>query len=313
MLWHLLNPIFDLFIKTLSSIAPITIFVAVSLTVASKYERLSCNAGRRWWNINGLKTDMFYTFLIPFFIPQMRAIAAIGVSKLFYLVNAVLFIDFHGLMQLTELPIPAQVAIYVILNDFILYWFHRAFHGRRLWLIHAVHHSATDVDWTTSGRFHPLNFLMGSMLVSSALIYMGTSPVVVLIIAYPDALHSYLVHANLNFTFGPLKYLIASPVFHRWHHTPTRQAGNKNFGATFALWDVLFGTFHMPKGLLPDVYGLESSSFPTGFLGQLVFPFSGVPPYLRMLATKYLRHLNILPDDASQLMIKKVLRVTRYF
>ena len=34
--------------------------------------------------------------------------------------------------------------------------------------------------------------------------------------------HSAFVHANLNWTFGPLRYVISSPVFHRWHHSRER-------------------------------------------------------------------------------------------
>ena len=74
------------------------------------------------------------------------------------------------------------------------------------------------------------------------------------------------VHANLNWTFGPLKYVIATPVFHRWHHGPPHLGGNKNFAPTFALWDYLFGTFYMPEGELPKEYGVDDPHMPQGFL-----------------------------------------------
>ena len=64
--------------------------------------------------------------------------------------------------------------------------------------------------------------------------------------------HSAFVHANLNWTLGPFKYVLATPVFHRWHHTSLEEGGNTNFAGTFPLWDLLFGTFRMPENRLPD-------------------------------------------------------------
>jgi sterol desaturase/sphingolipid hydroxylase (fatty acid hydroxylase superfamily) len=58
------------------------------------------------------------------------------------------------------------------------------------------------------------------------------------------------VHANLR-TLGPFKYVLATPVFHRWHHTPFEDGGDTNFAGTFPIWDILFGTFRMPKNRLP--------------------------------------------------------------
>ena len=68
--------------------------------------------------------------------------------------------------------------------------------------------------------------------------------------------HSAFVHANLDWTLGPFKYVIAGPVFHRWHHTAADRGGEKNFAATFPILDVIFGTFYMPAGQLPDNYGI---------------------------------------------------------
>ena len=39
----------------------------------------------------------------------------------------------------------AQAVQMVILIDFIGYWLHRAFHGERLWLFHAIHHSSVEL------------------------------------------------------------------------------------------------------------------------------------------------------------------------
>jgi len=149
----------------------------------------------------------------------------------------------------------------------------RTWYGRSLWRYHAIHHSAEDVDWTTAYRFHPVNLLFGTFLVSAVMLFAGISPTVALFTVPFDTVTAYFVHANLNWTLGPLRYVLATPVFHRWHHTPPAEGGNANFAPLFSLWDVLFGTFHMPEGRIPAHYGVDDPVFPRGFLGQLAYPF----------------------------------------
>ena len=179
----------------------------------------------------------------------------------------------NGRGPLSDLPFWAQVPIYVVASDFMLYWAHRIFHGRAFWRYHAIHHSAEDVDWTTAYRFHPVNLWFGTFLVGAIMLFAGISPTVVLFMVPFDTVTAYFVHANLNWTFGPLKYVLATPVFHRWHHTSPAEGGNANFAPLFSLWDVLFGTFYMPQGKVPAHYGVDDLMFPSGFLGQLAYPF----------------------------------------
>jgi hypothetical protein len=82
-----------------------------------------------------------------------------------------------------------------------------------------------------------------------------------------------VVHANLNWTFGPLRFVFASPVFHRWHHTTLEEGLNKNFAPTFPFLDLVFGTFYMPPGKLPEQFGNGESDFPEDFWGQFCYPF----------------------------------------
>ena len=43
--------------------------------------------------------------------------------------------------------------------------------------------------------------------------------------AFVRVFMSAFVHANLNWTLGPFRYVLASPVFHRWHHTALERGG----------------------------------------------------------------------------------------
>ena len=146
-----------------------------------------------------------------------------------------------------------------------------------MWRFHAIHHSATEVDWTTTYRFHPINLMLQPALVSMIMMTAGISPAVMIFFVPFDIVTAAWVHSNLNWTLGPLKYLIAGPVFHRWHHGPANDGGSSNFSPTFAVWDWLFGTFHMPEGRLPQTFGVDDHHFPEGYFAQLAYPFKKQP------------------------------------
>ncbi|HEY3814124.1 MAG TPA: sterol desaturase family protein [Caulobacteraceae bacterium] len=180
----------------------------------------------------------------------------------------------HGYGPQRSLPIWLQVLLVFVVTDVIQYWLHRAFHTSVLWPFHAVHHSAESVDWTTTFRVHPVQFLIYSAGVAMLVAVMGFSPVTFVVVAPVNFFVGTFVHSNLNWTLGPLRYVIATPVFHRWHHSNDPALCNKNFAPTFPVLDLMFGTFHMPKDRLPSDYGAEG--VPPNFLGQMAYPFAAL-------------------------------------
>lgn len=175
--------------------------------------------------------------------------------------------------RLAGQPAWLQVAGGLLLGDLMLYWLHRAFHRGRLWPFHAVHHSSTEVDWLSGTRFHPVNDVLVRLPQVMALYLMGYSPKVLAAVTPFVALHSMTVHANVPWDYGPLRGLIASPRFHRWHHTTRREGMDKNFAGLFPFIDMAFGTYYMPADRRPDRFGIEKGDMPDGLLGQLAYPF----------------------------------------
>ena len=82
-----------------------------------------------------------------------------------------------------------------------------------------------------------------------------------------------MLHANVNWSFGPLRYGIATPGFHRWHHAADAVALDKNFAGLFPVWDLRFGTFYLPAHA-PERFGVANARVPDGLWAQLRFPFS---------------------------------------
>ena len=85
--------------------------------------------------------------------------------------------------------------------------------------------------------------------------------------------YALLLHANLNWSYGRFGYILASPVFHRWHHTSEAEGLDKNFAGLFPFIDAVFGTLYLPRGRQPERFGLVDDDVPDGLLGQLAYPF----------------------------------------
>ena len=178
-------------------------------------------------------------------------------------------------------PLLLQIGAFLLLADFLAYWSHRAHHTiGRLWKLHSVHHSSTEVDWLSSVRVHPLNDAIGSTIVATPLLLLGFSAGTLGAYLPFLALYAIMLHANVGWSFGPLRYVIASPAFHRWHHSAEPEAVNRNFAGLFPFWDHLFGTLYLPKDRRPARFGVVGDAPPPAFLPQLLYPFrsSRKPP-----------------------------------
>jgi sterol desaturase/sphingolipid hydroxylase (fatty acid hydroxylase superfamily) len=254
---------------------PISLGLAIVFTVLTSF--WACNPGKPWWHKNDIVTDLCYWFFIPVIARYLRiGLLIVGAALLFRIYTADGLIAFYdnGHGPLAALPLPVQMIIFLVGSDIILYCSHRWFHGRRMWKYHAVHHSSEDLEWISAARFHPVELFLRNVPADVIMLVIGISPNVLIVLGPLTIAHSAFVHANLDWTLGPFKYVIAGPVFHRWHHTAADRGGEKNFASTFPVLDLIFGTFYMPKGELPDHYGVDEREYPTTFGAQLVHPFT---------------------------------------
>ena len=259
---------------TVFKLLPVTIALGVSFAVLSAF--WACNPGRPWWRKRELLTDVCYWIIIPLFARYLRiGLLVMGAAMIFGIASAEGLVEFYdnGHGPLAQLPLAVQAAIFLVGSDVMNYWIHRGFHGRTMWRYHAVHHSSEDLDWVSAARFHPVNIFLGSVATDVVLLLAGISPNVLVFLGPFTVAHSAFVHANLNWTLGPFRYVLAGPVFHRWHHTAAEEGGEKNFASTLPILDVLFGTFYMPENKLPAAYGIADRSFPPSFGQQMIYPF----------------------------------------
>lgn len=165
-----------------------------------------------------------------------------------------------GLFNAAILPTATLVAATLLIRAFISFFTHYLMHRIPLfWRVHRVHHLDTELDVTTTVRFHPLEFAIALIPGLPLVIAFGLAPWVLLLYEVFDAGITVFSHANMR--LSPrlekwLHYLVVTPDLHRVHHSAQRSETNSNYGAVFPLWDLVFGTFrtrtdqeHMQLGL----------------------------------------------------------------
>jgi sterol desaturase/sphingolipid hydroxylase (fatty acid hydroxylase superfamily) len=172
-----------------------------------------------------------------------------------------------------------QVAAVLLLRDIFIYIKHRIFHTSKYWLFHSIHHGSEELNWLSAARFHPFEMLVetgGEFICFAACGVAGFDYAAISVAVFIIGFYDFFIHSNLRWTFGPLRYVLVSPVQHRWHHSDAPEAIDKNFAAMFACIDVALGTFYMPKDVIPADTGLSGearATHPHSFLGQFLLPF----------------------------------------
>jgi sterol desaturase/sphingolipid hydroxylase (fatty acid hydroxylase superfamily) len=228
----------------------------------------------------GWRTDVVYWFAtILLTKPLVRLILLIPFGALILAqvtsIDVVKMGTYSGYGPLSRQPVWLQALQIYVLVDFCGYWAHRLFHRARWWPFHSVHHSSEDLDWLGSLRVHPVNDLVNKIAQVTPVLLLGYNPTVTLSSAPVLTFYAIFLHANVNWDFGPLRGFIATPVFHRWHHSRDREAWDKNFAGLLPLWDILFGTYYMPRDRYPENFGI-CEPMPGGYLGQLKAPFTSL-------------------------------------
>jgi sterol desaturase/sphingolipid hydroxylase (fatty acid hydroxylase superfamily) len=261
------------------ALAPTPLSAAIAFllfaAVLGSLERL---CGRSARPRRGLRTDLLFWVFTPL-VGKAATLAVVTgvVSWLMVLTGRELDVtSTTGWGPIGRQPLWLQAGEALMLADLIFYWTHRMFHTTRLWPFHAVHHSSERLDWLSSMRFHPVNDVVSRVAQAVPLVLLGFAPLAVVCAIPVVVVFIVVAHADVPWTWGPLKHVLVSPVYHHWHHSAEPEAVDKNFAGVFPLWDRLFGTRYMPADRRPSAYGLTGEKTPASFLGLLAYPFRAI-------------------------------------
>ena len=199
------------------------------------------------------------------------AFRVLGASMVFSVVQNQLSFMRAGLLE--GLPIVLVGALYIVINDFVSYWLHRAEHRFPfLWQFHSVHHSPEELNFLTAHRVHPFSKIMWGLIGVFLLIVLGVPPAMWLPITLVQTFLATVQHAELDWRFGRLYPILVSPVFHRLHHSRDRRDFDRNYSQLFCVWDHLFGTAN-PSRTPPTAVGVEGLPPEPTLVGQFWGPF----------------------------------------
>lgn len=220
---------------------------------------------RSWLASTGTLTDVAYWFT------NRLVSAPLMIAGAAYVFGTLLPLPLL-LPGLQGLPFAVQIVLGLLLYDFLAYWRHRWSHSDLLWPIHAPHHSSTHLNWLSGSREHFLDIFLIGLCGSILLLLIGFPADAVAAIGLIRLYWVNFVHMDLNFSLGPLDYIIVTPRFHRWHHVPDKKGG-QNYSGFFSFYDLIFGTFYLPADRVAERFGPGEPNYPNTFSGQLLQPF----------------------------------------
>jgi sterol desaturase/sphingolipid hydroxylase (fatty acid hydroxylase superfamily) len=152
-----------------------------------------------------------------------------------------------GLLNIIKVHWIVSFILTIFLRGFISFITHYAMHKIPLfWRIHRVHHLDTEMDVSTTVRFHPFEFLVNIAIGVPIIILFGFPVWPLLLYELLDIAVTLISHSNIQIPRkldSILRYIIVTPNLHRIHHSAHQPETDSNFSAVFPVWDILFGTF----------------------------------------------------------------------
>ena len=227
---------------------------------------------RRKWlaDRNDVQNDTLYMVLVQILLPMFLGFFVV-ITLLDFLQTQGM--TFGGLWP-HDWNVYPQATLMMVAAEFMRYWVHRLAHTWvPLWQLHAVHHSPHKLYWVNVGRFHPLEKALQYLFDAFPFIVMGVSEEVLALYFVFYAINGFFQHCNIELRIGFLNYIISGPELHRWHHSKLIEESNNNYGNNLIIWDLLFGTWFLPKGLLVGELGLQNRNYPLGFGALLETPY----------------------------------------
>lgn len=225
--------------------------------------------------------DTFYMFFNFFLLNLIVLIALSNTAALFFndglaIVN--LSIANFQLFDIDTFPYWARLLVFFVIIDFVQWFTHTLLHKYQfLWNFHKVHHSVKQMGFAAHLRYHWMEpVFYNSMKYIPLAIMGGFSAQDVAIVHFFNIAIGHLNHANINWDYGYLKYILNNPKMHIWHHAKELPKGRKNgvnFGITLSIWDYIFKTNYIPHSGRDIELGFEGDEeFPKDFIKQELYP-----------------------------------------
>jgi len=193
-----------------------------------------------------LKETLFYLFINQFVVSTLAGLI------IFIRKTPIIKLEYENLPKSFELF--WQIIFLILCEDFLFYWSHRILHIKQIYpYIHKIHHKYTNVIGIASENAHPIEFLFGNALPTSAgVIILGSKIhlftnllwIILRIIKTTEA------HSGYDFSWSPFSLFpfFSSSDFHNFHHLKYKG----NYGSFLTIWDTVCDTINKDYKLFRD-------------------------------------------------------------
>lgn len=220
--------------------------------------------------------DVFYMFF-NFFLFSLAISGVYRVLEVWFLELGITKTSL-SIINLKTWPVWGQILLFFVLLDFLQWATHLMLHKIPfLWNFHKVHHSVKEMGFAAHFRYHWMeNILYKPLKTLGVMILGGFEPEQAYMVHFFAIIIGHLNHANIKISWGPLRYLLNSPVMHLYHHAYALPKGRigVNFGISLSVWDYLFKTYHIPEDSGTIKLGFpKDEELPKNFIGQFFHGF----------------------------------------
>ncbi len=150
--------------------------------------------------------------------------------------------------EVLALPLSVKILLFLIVEDFGLYWVHRLMHTKYVWRVHKWHHSPTYMYWFAGVRAtfpHCVLFNL-PFIVALPILYRAPSFVFPLIMVEHMFRNDWM-HMNVTWKSNWLEWIFVTPRYHHIHHSEKVEHHVANLGSWLTIWDRMFGTYVNPE------------------------------------------------------------------
>jgi sterol desaturase/sphingolipid hydroxylase (fatty acid hydroxylase superfamily) len=148
-----------------------------------------------------------------------------------------------GVLQWWNLPAPVSWIAAFLLLDMSFYYWHRLNHTvNLLWRFHNVHHIDTDLDSTTSFRFHFGEIAYSSVFRVVQITLIGPGMMIFVVYETVFLASTLFHHSNVRLPARwerIINYVFITPRMHGVHHSKIKDETNANYSVVFRWWDML--------------------------------------------------------------------------
>ncbi len=168
---------------------------------------------------------------------------------------------------------PMMFIAFILADDLVQYWWHRACHSPLLYGLHRAHHSANYMSIRVVYRNNLFYYMiMPNLWLTGFLVYLGLFEVYpyylvikmsIIFGAHSSMSWDRLLHGKpwLTHIGWLVERTISTPSTHHAHHGMFIDDGvthyKGNYGNMLFIWDMIFGTAHITRKY-PRAYGIEN-------------------------------------------------------